>query len=71
MFKISLYKKRGILLYMNSKIAPFNSMFLCLINFLVSILNFDFSLKYFDLKNKYCLTVNFISLFKGMVFLYE
>ena len=68
MFKISLYKKRGILLYMNLKNAPFKCMFLCLINFSVSDLNYDFSLKCFNLKNKYYLSVNFISLFKGMVF---
>ena len=68
MFKISLYKKRGILLYMITKIAPFKDMFLCLINFSVSIWNYDFSLKCFNLKNKYSLSVYFISLFKGRVF---
>ncbi len=68
MLKISLYKEGGILLYMIRKNAPVNCMFLCLINFSVLIQNCDFSLKCFNLKNKYYLMVNFISLFKGMVF---
>ena len=53
---------------MYPKIAPVKCMFLCLINFSVLIQNYDFSLKCFNLKNKYSLMVNFISLFKGMVF---
>ena len=53
---------------MLKKKASIKSMFLCLINFSVSIRNDDFSLKCFNLKNKHYLMVNFISLFKGMVF---
>lgn len=68
MLKISLYKKRGILLYMITKIPLINNLFLCLINFSVLIPNYDFCLKCFNLKNKHNLMVNFISLFKGMVF---
>ena len=68
MFKKSLYDEWGIFIIMLPKIAPIKYMFLCLINFSVSTQTYDFSLKCFDLKNKRYLLVNFISLFKGMVF---